>query len=128
MKIYSICPRYDFCSYGPKGGVIIQAMLLRMYNPTTTPTDAFAPLSLAMFTQCFLVPFIACLLIAADMDCSTETAREEMANSSDLGESLYGADDEDDDIDDILKTINSRRGTRNRALNKVCFLNGLFNY
>jgi hypothetical protein len=95
-----------------------------MYNPTTTPTEAFAIPILSMFTQCFLVPFIACLLIAADMDCSIETARKEMADSGDLGKSLYRADDEDDDIDDILRTINSRRGAHNHAPNKACFVNG----
>ena len=75
-------------SYGPKGSVIIQAVLLRLYDPTKTLTEAFVLLDLPKFTHCFLIPYIATALIAEDRDCSYETAHQQMIISGDVGLAL----------------------------------------
>jgi hypothetical protein len=90
-------------SYGEKGSAIIQSTLLRMYDPVYTPTDAFTPFTLTQFTEWFLVPHIATCLIAQDLDCSPETAWEEMVASSDMGYQAQRVEDDDEELDKILK-------------------------
>jgi hypothetical protein len=73
-----------------------------MYHPVKTPQHAFAPLSLARFTECVLVPHIACRLIAEDLSCSLEDAYEEMLDSILTGQSLQPERDHDDELEYIL--------------------------
>jgi hypothetical protein len=101
-------------SYGPKGGAIIQSTLMRMFNPATTPSDGFAPLSLGQFSQLILVPYVARLLIMEDLTCSMTEAYQEMVDSSDAGRSLYPEDDEDLELECILDT-NVREATKERT-------------
>jgi hypothetical protein len=90
-------------SYGPKGSTIIQAMLLEMFNPLTTPTDAIYPLSLAKFTEWYLVPHISTLWIAEDLGCTYETAWEERTASSNFGKNVYPAEDDDEEFDNVIQ-------------------------
>jgi len=93
--------------------VIIQSTLLRMYDPATTPSAGFAPFSLGQFSQLFLVPYIARLLIKEDMVCSMKEAHEEMVDSREVGHSLHIEDDEDLELESILR-MNTREAIKER--------------
>ncbi|KAI6024553.1 hypothetical protein EDC04DRAFT_2516921, partial [Pisolithus marmoratus] len=72
--------------YGSKGTAVIMHTLLQLFPPTTS-TDAFQPLSLLQYFSYFVVPHIACQLIAEDFSISTTTsAYKLMVESSDVGE------------------------------------------
>jgi hypothetical protein len=102
-------------SYGTKGSVIIQSTILRMFNPNQMRRFT-APLSATQFTAYILVPYVACKLIEEDLSCTTLEAFQAMLKSSDVGVSLYPADDEDDDDDDELDLAirSNMRGAKTR--------------
>jgi len=90
-----------------------------MYNPETTPTEAFAPLTLRQFTKYFLIPYVATELIAEDLNMSYEEAWEELVASGDVGENLQ-RDIEHEHLDDIhVKNVKSagRNQTRKQSGN-----------
>jgi hypothetical protein len=82
-----------------------------MFDPSSTPTNSFSPLTLSRFTEIFLVPFIVCHLIAQDLGCSTKEAHKVMIESGDVGERLQPQKDDDKELDDIL--MNNGRKARN---------------
>jgi hypothetical protein len=72
-----------------------------------------------MYTQYFLVPHIACTLIAQDLDCSIETAYEEMIASGDVGKNLQPEDDDDPELEKVFK-MNMTNIKRGQPKLKVC--------
>jgi hypothetical protein len=78
-------------------------MLLRMFNPRKTSSDAFSQFSLSNFTQYFLVPYVAHNLIAEDLRQSPKRAFDKMLESSNAGESLHPEVDDDDELEGILE-------------------------
>lgn len=52
-----------------------------MFDHEQTPNDAFTPLSFKLYAEYYLIPWIAIHLIAEDLECSLETAYEEMIAS-----------------------------------------------
>jgi hypothetical protein len=92
-------------SYGPKGNAIIQSMLLRFFDLNTTPKTSFSPLTPKQLTECFLVPYVACRLIEQDLKCSFSDAHDVMVASSNNGTTLQPENDNDKELDDILKKI-----------------------
>ena len=88
-------------SYGAKGGMIIQSTLSTMFNPHTTPRDAFLPLDFMQFSHYFLVPYVAHQLIAEDLNCSLVDAYKVMIESGDAGEYLEPLADDDEELDRI---------------------------
>ncbi|KAI6038076.1 hypothetical protein EDC04DRAFT_2604355 [Pisolithus marmoratus] len=72
--------------YGSKGTTVIMHTLLQLFPPTTS-TDAFQPLSLLQYFSYFVVPHIACWLIAKDFSISmTMSAYKLMVESSDYSD------------------------------------------
>jgi hypothetical protein len=95
-----------------------------MYDPTETPTSAFAPLSLAQYTQWFLTPHVATRLIQQDLDCSYETAWEEMAASKETGMNLQQIEDDDPAFEHIIQNtmremLKERQYTKDKNLKVV---------
>jgi len=74
-----------------------------MFNPHTTPDNAFWPLDFLNFSHYFLVPYVAHHLIADDLKCSLSDAYKVMIDSSDTGESLHPEDDDDKELDVIQR-------------------------
>ncbi|KIK78897.1 hypothetical protein PAXRUDRAFT_16630 [Paxillus rubicundulus Ve08.2h10] len=95
--------------YGPKGYAVICASILQFINPTTTPNDAFSPLTLEQFTHFILIPNIACHLIAKDLEITPMEAYEEMMASGEVGKYLQELDDTGGD--DVLDGITMRAVT-----------------
>ncbi|KIK78911.1 hypothetical protein PAXRUDRAFT_16622 [Paxillus rubicundulus Ve08.2h10] len=96
-------------SYGPKGYAVICASILRFINPTTTPNDAFSPLTLEQFTHFILIPNIACHLIAEDLEITPMEAYKEMMASGEVGKYLQELDDTGGD--NVLNGITMRAVT-----------------
>ncbi|KAG8215811.1 hypothetical protein J3R82DRAFT_7728 [Butyriboletus roseoflavus] len=69
----------------------------------TMPTDSFAPLSLLHFSWYFLIPFTATYLISQDLKCNFKLAFEEMMDSAHTSDNLHHIDDDDEDLDRIMK-------------------------
>jgi hypothetical protein len=98
--------------------MIIHSTILRMFNPNHMRRST-APLSAAQFTDYVLIPHVACKLIEEDLSCTTVDAFQAMLKSSDVGISLYPADDEDDEDDEeldnaIISNMRNSRATRAR--------------
>ncbi|KIK81546.1 hypothetical protein PAXRUDRAFT_121482, partial [Paxillus rubicundulus Ve08.2h10] len=89
--------------YGCKGVAIIESTIMQIIDPTTTPTDSIAPLSLSHFTRYFLIPFVGSHLIAHDLGCDFKTACHIMITSATIGESLHPAGDNYNSIEEVLK-------------------------
>ena len=98
-------------SYGTKGSVIIQSTIMRMFNPNQMRCFT-APLSATQFTAYILAPHVACKLIEEDLCCTTREAFLAMLESSDVGVSLYPADDDDDELDLAIRS--NMRGAKTR--------------
>lgn len=90
-------------SYGSKGGAVIQSTLYRLFNPTTTTSDAILPLRFTAFAAYILVPFVGTLLIADDVGCSAEEAYAIMRASGPTGGGLHPLEDNDDELEDIME-------------------------
>ncbi|KAF9237738.1 hypothetical protein BU15DRAFT_75725 [Melanogaster broomeanus] len=104
--------------YGPKGYAVIRASIMRLTDPTTTSTEAFAPLTIEQFTHFILIPHIARRLIAEDLDVTLMEAFEEMAASGEVGKYLQELDDTGDDevLDNItMNTVVDQRRKVARA-------------
>jgi RTC4-like domain len=86
-----------------------------MFDPITTSTDAFWPLSLSQFTTYVLVPFVVVHLIQQDLCCSISAAYEEMMDSADVGARFQQASDDDEELDEILKNNNHIARQRQKA-------------
>ncbi|KAI5997185.1 hypothetical protein EDC04DRAFT_2585189 [Pisolithus marmoratus] len=85
--------------YGPKGTAIIMHTLIQLF-PLTTLTDAFQPLSLRQYFAYFVIPHIACRLIAEDLSISaTMNAYKVMVESSNVGELINPERDDDNELD-----------------------------
>lgn len=83
-----------------------------MFNPSSTPCDAFAPLSLSKFTSYILVPYIGHRLIAGDLNCGSTAAYQEMVDSGDTGANLQPAEDDDQEIDELVRANNRKARLR----------------
>lgn len=93
-------------SYGMKGAAIIEASLMKIVGVNNPPGSTIAPLSLARFTWYFLIPFVASHLIAVDLRCDLKLAYEIMCSSGETGAILQPEDDVDEELEEILRSIN----------------------
>ena len=93
-------------SYGMKGAAIIEASLMKIVGVNNPPGSTIAPLSLARFTRYFLIPFVASRLISVDLRCNLKLAYEIMCSSSETGAILQPEDDVDEELEEILRSIN----------------------
>ena len=73
-----------------------------MFDHEQTPNDAFAPLDFKLYTELYLIPWVAMHLISEDLECSLETAYEEMIASGDSGAALHTMAEEDRRIESIM--------------------------
>jgi hypothetical protein len=74
-----------------------------LFDHEGTPNDAFAPLSFSLYTEYYLIPWVAIHLIAEDLDCSLETAYEEMIASAESGVMLHPMAEEDKKVEAIIQ-------------------------
>jgi hypothetical protein len=89
------------CSYGEKGSVIIQKMLLHIFSTVDlTLAHPIKPMSLAMFTQHIVVPHVATNLIAQDKKCSLDEAFQIMRDSGEYGYERFCDTDDDPDYEE----------------------------
>ncbi|KAG2338584.1 hypothetical protein BDR05DRAFT_1004030 [Suillus weaverae] len=95
--------------YGPKGAVVFQAMLNKLFDPQTAAInpDIFAPMTLDRFNEFVLIPHITCHLIAEDRKCNIEEAFRVMVASGDAGDLLQPILDsgKDERFDNLLMDI-----------------------
>ena len=98
-----------YSSYGRKGTVIIHSTLLRMLGAANLPNNTLSPLGLPRFTEAFLAHFVAAYLIAQDLSCDIKLGHQMTLASGAVSDVLhpYEADQEDDEIDAILESINN---------------------
>ena len=91
-------------SYGEKGSVIIQKILLQILSTVDhTLLHNIKPLSLPLFSQHILVPYVATRLIAEDMGCSDRSAFKLMRESGEYGYQQFLDTDDDAEYDAVLK-------------------------
>jgi hypothetical protein len=94
----------NLSSYGEKGSVIIQKMLLELFATLDhTCINNIKPLSLPQFAQHILVPQVATLLIAADKRCSIDNAFKMMRDSGSYGYQQFVDVDDDPDYDAVQR-------------------------
>ncbi|OJA21384.1 hypothetical protein AZE42_11446 [Rhizopogon vesiculosus] len=68
-----------------------------------TPNDAFASLSFSLYTEYYLIPWVAIHLIAEDLDCSLEIVYEDMIASAKSGFTLHPMAEEDRKVEAIIR-------------------------
>ena len=98
-----------YFSYGRKDTVIIHSMLLWMLGAANLPNDTLSLLGLLHFIEAFLAHFITAYLIMQDLGCNIKLGHQMTLASGTVGDVLhpYEADQEDDEIDMILESINN---------------------
>jgi hypothetical protein len=89
-------------SYGEKGSVVIQNALLYMFALDPRTLHSIKPLSLPLFIQHILVPHVAMLLIASDLQCSPSIAFGVMRDSREYGYQHFVVEDGDSEFDGVL--------------------------
>jgi hypothetical protein len=88
-----------------------------IFGPTNFRTNCTLPLSFRTYTRYFLVPHIACHLIAEDKDTDLEEGWEIMVRSAEVGDTLQSLTAQDDLLEDIFTENVKRYEERNRASN-----------
>jgi hypothetical protein len=93
-------------SYGAKGYAVILSTIYRLFDPTSTTTEAIAPLRFTSYATYVLVPYVAHLLISEDLGCPPEDAYKTMLDSQQVGAMLHPELDDDSELEDIFEANN----------------------
>jgi hypothetical protein len=100
-------------SYGQQGHIVIKSTLNRLFPASHTPTTSFTPLSLNLFNDFVVIPFVAMTLIGEDIKSSPEEGYETMRRSADFGERVFPEDDDNSEVDAIVAD-NDRAAAREK--------------
>lgn len=96
-------------SYGQRGAAVIKNTLMSMYsNLAPVMISASSPLTLRAYTDFFLIPHIAALLIGQDTNTDIEGGWETMQSEGNHGDDENPLMD-DDEILDAVFAANARR-------------------
>ena len=108
-------------SYGPKGKAIIKAALLCSYPPETTPIDGIAPFTTEKFLEYFGIRYVGAMLIKQDLDTDMERACDVALASNPHGMLIHPEEDDDDELDLIMRGIMRKIWQGRQTLPGVCF-------